>query len=97
MTIETTVFDAAKHLTTPEAQALFLQDAWETQDVGYIAHSLGVIARAQGVTDVARKAGVTREALYKSLSPEGNPTLSTILGVTRALNIKLGVLAVQPK
>ncbi len=89
MTIETIPFDAARHLATPEAQAIFLRDALETGDAGYVAHALGVIVRARGMSQVARDAGVSREALYKALSPTGNPTLSTILGVTKALNIRL--------
>ena len=89
MTIETTPFDAAEYLGSPEAQAVFFQDALETGDTGYIAHALGVIARAQGMSQVARVAGLSREALYESLSPTGNPTLSTLLGVAKALNIRL--------
>ena len=90
MTIETIPFDAAKYLGDPEAEAVFLQDALETGDAGYIAHALGVIVRARGLSHVARDAGLSREALYKALSPAGNPTLSTLLGVTKALNIRLG-------
>lgn len=89
MTIQTTPFDAAKHLGTPEAQAEFLRDALDTGDAGYIAHALGVIVRAKGMTQVARDAGLSREALYKALSPTGNPTLSTLLGVMKAVGFKL--------
>lgn len=89
MTIETTAFDAAKYLGDPEAQAVFLRDALETGDAGYIAHALGVLARAQGMTKVAQDAGLSREALYKALSPNGNPRLSTLLGVMKALHIRL--------
>ncbi|PYE86848.1 addiction module antidote protein [Phyllobacterium leguminum] len=89
MSIETIPFDAAKYLDNPESQAVFLRDALETGDAGYVAHALGVIVRARGVSQVARDAGLSREALYKALSPTGNPTLSTLLGVTKALNIRL--------
>lgn len=89
MPIETFPFDAAEYLGSPEAQAELLRDAFETGDAGYIAHALGVIVRARGMSQVAREAGLSREALYKALSPTGNPTLSTLLGVTRALNIRL--------
>jgi len=97
MTIETTTFDAAKHLGDPEAQAIFLRDALETGDAGYIAHALGVIVRAKGMTQIARDAGLSREALYKALSPTGNPTLSTLIGVTKALNIRLEASAISAK
>jgi len=93
MTIETTPFDAARYLGDPETQAIFLKDALETGDAGYIAHALGVIVRARGMTQVAREAGLSREALYKALSPTGNPTLTTLLGVLKALDIKLDVSA----
>ncbi len=89
MTIETVPFDAAKYLAGPDEQAVFLCDALEAGDAGYIAHALGVIVRARGMSQVARDAGVSREALYKALSPTGNPRLSTLLGVTKALNIRL--------
>lgn len=89
MPLATTVFDPAEHLGDPESQAFFLADALESGDAGYIAHALGILARAQGMTKVAAEAGVTREGLYKSLSADGDPRLSTILGVTKALGLRL--------
>jgi probable addiction module antidote protein len=89
MTLKTEPFDAAEYLTTPESQAYLLNDALSTGDAGYIAHALGIIARARGMAEVAREAGITREALYKSLSETGDPKLSTLLGVTRALGMTL--------
>lgn len=82
-------FDAAKYLTSAEAQTELLNDALSSGEAAYIANALGVIARARGMTDVARQAGVTREALYKSLSDEGDPRLTTLMGVARALGFKL--------
>jgi len=87
--LETEPFDPAKYLESPEAQKELLDDALESGEAAYIAHALGIIARAKGMTDVARSANVTREALYKSLSLDGDPRLSTLLGVTRALGYKL--------
>jgi len=89
MAIKTTVFDASEYLDDPESQAELLTEAFETGDATYITHALGIVARARGMTSVAGEAGVTREALYKALSESGDPKLSTLLGVLRALGIKL--------
>ena len=89
MTFKTHPFEAARYLGSRKAQAELLTDALESGDAGYIATALGVIARAQGMAEVAHEAGVTREALYKSLSASGDPRLTTLIGVTRALGIKV--------
>jgi probable addiction module antidote protein len=86
---KTKPFDAAEYLDDAGSQAELLADAFESGDAGYIAQALGVIARARGMTQVAREAGVTREALYKALSNEGDPKLSTLLGVAKALGVRL--------
>jgi len=87
--IETKPFDAARYLTSPQSQQELLDDAFASGSAAYIADALGVIARARGMTEVAREAGVTREALYKSLSEDGDPRLTTLLGVARALGVRL--------
>jgi len=87
--VETLPFDSARYLGDAEAQAELLADAFGSGDAGYIANALGVVARARGMSQVARDAGVTREALYKALSDDGDPRLSTLLGVVKALGIKL--------
>nr|WP_299507419.1 addiction module antidote protein [uncultured Rhizobium sp.] len=89
MAVETIPFDASEFFLDTEAQAALLTDAFETGDAAYIANALGVIAKAKGMTSVAREAGVTREALYKALSERGDPKFSTLLGVTKALGLKL--------
>lgn len=89
MTLETFPFDPADYLKTPESQAYLLQDAIEEGNPAYLANVLGIIARARGMTDTAAKAGVTREALYKALSTKGDPKLSTLLGVLRALGLRM--------
>jgi probable addiction module antidote protein len=89
MAIETTLFDAAEILDDPASQAELLADAFESGNATYIAQALGVVARARGMSEIAREAGVTREALYKALSERGDPKLSTLLGVARALGVKL--------
>ena len=89
MTLETLPFDAAKYLATTQSQAELIADALESGDAAYIAAALGVIARARGMAEVARDAGVTRASLYKALSENGDPQLTTLLGVMKALGLKL--------
>ncbi|MCV3243550.1 addiction module antidote protein [Mesorhizobium sp. ZC-5] len=89
MAIETVPFDASEFLGSVESQAELLADAFESGDAGYITHTLGVVARARGMTGIAKEAGVTREALYKALSGDGDPKLTTLLGVLRALDMKI--------
>ncbi len=95
MATETIPFDASEFFADAEAQAALLTDAFESGDAGHIASALGVIAKARGMTSVAREAGVTREALYKALSERGDPKFSTVLGVARALGLKLTVTPVS--
>lgn len=90
----TTRFDAAEYLDTPEAIEAFLEDAFEDSDPAFIAHALGIVARARGMGEIADKAGVSRQALYKSLSDEGNPNLTTLLGVLKALGFRLAPVPV---
>lgn len=89
MGLGTTPFDAADSLDTVESQEELIADAMATCDAKYIAAALGVVARARGMTKVAAEAGVTREALYTSLSERGDPKLTTVLGVARALGLRL--------
>lgn len=70
---------------------ILLTDALASGDAGYIANALGVVARARGMAEIARGAGVTREALYRTLSPTGDPTLTPLLGVIRSLGFSLAV------
>jgi probable addiction module antidote protein len=89
MATKTTPFDPAEYLTSAEDQTELLNDALASGDAGYIANALGVIARAQGMSQVARDAGVTREALYKGLTTTGDPKLSTVVGVLKTLHMEL--------
>lgn len=95
MPIETTSFDAAKYLDTPESRAELIADALESGDAKYLTHALGVAARAEGMSRLAKDVGVTREGLYKALSAEGDPKLSTFLGVIKSLGLRLSVEPVQ--
>ena len=84
-----TPFDPAEGLDSEGAIAVFLEEAFKTEDAGYIAHALGVVARAKGMSQVASEAGLSREQLYRSLSEEGNPTLKTTIAVMKALGVEL--------
>ncbi len=87
----TVPYDVAKQLRNPEEMAAYL-DAWlaeAPEDAAGIARALGDIARAKGMTQVARDAGLSRESLYKALSETGNPSFATILKVARALGLRL--------
>jgi probable addiction module antidote protein len=89
MSVKTTLWDASEYLDSPESIAAYLEAVFEDGDPALIAAALGDIARAMGMTQLASQAGVTREALYKALSPTGDPKLSTFLGVMKALGLKL--------
>ncbi len=89
MVLRTLPFDAAEGLDDAQSIAYFLEDAFAGGDAAEIAHALGVVARARGVAKIAEAAGVTREALYKSLTAEGDPRLSTLVGVMKALGLRL--------
>ena len=87
----TTPYDVAEHLRTPEEMAAYL-DAWleeAPEDAAGIAQALGNIARAKGMTQVAKDAGLSRESLYRALSADGNPSFATVLKVAKALGVKL--------
>ena len=91
----TTKFDIADHLRTPEEMAAYL-DAWfdeAPEDVAGIAMALGDVARAKGMAQVAKEAGLSRESLYRALSVNGNPSLATVLKVAKALGIRLHAAA----
>lgn len=88
-TTVTTRWDPADHLRTDEDMAAYLEAALEEGDPALVAAALGDIARAKGMTQVAREAGLGRESLYKALSPAGNPEFATILKVVAALGLQL--------
>jgi probable addiction module antidote protein len=85
----TTVWDPADHMKTEEDMVAYLEAALEEADPALVAAALGDIARAKGMTQVARDAGLGRESLYKALSPTGNPEFATILRVVAALGLQL--------
>ena len=93
--IKTKRWDPAEHLETEEDMAAYLEAALEDGDPALIAAALGDIARAQGMSAIARKTGLGRESLYKALSPDGNPEFSTVLKVVRALGLRLHATSVD--
>jgi probable addiction module antidote protein len=84
-----TVYDPAEDLDSAEAIAVFLSEAFRTEDAGYIAHALGVVARARGMAEVAARTGLSRVQLYRSFSAAGNPRLKTVLAVMGAVGVEL--------
>ena len=86
---KTSPWDAAEYLNTEEEMAAYLEAALEEGEPALVAAALGDIARARGMTQLARETGLGRESLYKALSPNGNPEFSTILKVVRALGLEL--------
>ncbi|KXK01461.1 MAG: addiction module antidote protein [Acidobacteria bacterium OLB17] len=88
---KTTKYDVAEYLRTPEEMAAYLEACLEEAngDAMFIAKAIGNIARAKGMSQVAREAGVSRESLYKALSGERSPSFDTILKVISALGLKL--------
>jgi probable addiction module antidote protein len=95
MKTTTTLYDVAEYLRTPEEMAAYLEACIEEADgdAAFIAKALGDIARAQGMTQVARDSGLSRESLYKALSGERSPSFDTILKVVAALGLKLSASA----
>ena len=91
MPLKTRSFDPAEHLRTDEDVKYFLQDAAEGSPEEFI-HALNTAARAKGMTEIAKQAGLTRASLYKSLSEGGKPRFDTILKVTKALGCRLAVV-----
>ena len=94
---KTTPYDSAEYLKTDEDMAMYLEACLEEagDDAAFIAKALGTIARAKGMTQLAKDTGLGRESLYKALSGEGNPSFATILKVTAALGIKLHAQSVR--
>lgn len=95
MTSGFTKFDASEYIEDDEAALVFLEDAMETNDAAFIASAIGDVARAKGMTAIAKETGMSRESLYRALSADGNPQLSTVLKVLEAMGLKLSVESAQ--
>jgi probable addiction module antidote protein len=96
-TTKTKPFDPAEYLDDSESIAAYMSDALESEDPAFIADALGVVARARGMSEVAREAGMSRESLYRALSTDGNPEFATVLRVVRALGLRLSASPVQQR
>ncbi len=94
---KTSPYDSAEYLDSAEAINAYMEDALETDDPAFIAKALGTIARARGMSQIARKAGLSRESLYKALSTEGNPEFGTVIRVMHALGLKFSITAANAR
>jgi probable addiction module antidote protein len=93
MALEISDFDPADYLDSDEVIAAYLSEALESGDPVFVADALGAVARARGMTALARATGLSRESLYRALSARGNPELGTILRIMNALNLRLAAVA----
>jgi probable addiction module antidote protein len=93
MALKLKPFDAAKYIEGHEDETELLNDAFASGHAGYIAAALGSVARARGMTELAEKTGLNRQALYAALSANGNPTLDTVMRIAHALGIELRAVA----
>lgn len=91
MSLKTMPFDAAKYLDNDETIAAYLTEAFRDGDPALIAAAIGDVARARGMSQLAKETGVTREALYQSFSQTGNPTLATMSKVLSAIGMEITV------
>jgi probable addiction module antidote protein len=88
---KTAPYDSAEFLNSPKAVQFYIEEAMESGDPQLITRALGVVARARSMSDIARKSGLSRESLYRSLSPTGKPEFGTIMSVLKALDLGLSV------
>ena len=91
MTIQTREFDPAEHIDDAESIAAYLADAFEDGDPAAIADAIGVVARAKGMTQLAKDTGLSRPSLYRALSANGKPELPTLIAIMRGLGVRLTV------
>ena len=87
--VKTTRFDAADYLNSEERQTAYITAALETGDADFVRDALGLVAKARGMSQIAKTSGLNRESLYKALSENGNPEFATIMRVIRAMGLTL--------
>lgn len=93
MMVKTTRFDAADYLDSEERQIAYITAALETGDADFVRDALGIVARARGMGEIAKAAGLNRESLYKALGEAGNPEFSTVMRVLGAMGLTLSARA----
>lgn len=96
MMSKTTRFDAADYLDTMERQVAYITTALESGDADFVRDALGLVARARGMSEIAKNAGLNRESLYKALGETGNPEFSTVMRVVSALGLTLSARPATP-
>jgi probable addiction module antidote protein len=89
MSEKLTAYDPAEDLVSDEGIAYFMTEAFRTEDTAVIAHAIGIVARAKGMTQIAAETGLSREQLYRSFSKNGNPSLKSTFAVMKALGIQM--------
>lgn len=92
MTLKTRPYDSAAYLKDAAAIATYMSEALATNDPAFIRKAVGTVARARGMTEIARASGLSRESLYKALGAEGNPEFATVLRVLRACGLHLAAV-----
>ena len=92
MAVKTTSYDTAEYLDSEEEVAAYIDAVLEDGDPALLAHALGVVARARGMSQIAKDTGLSRESLYRALSAEGNPELATVLKVLKAFGVRLSAV-----
>jgi probable addiction module antidote protein len=90
------LYDPAESLEDDESIQFFLNDILEDNDASLFAHAVGIAARAKGMTQVSKETGLAREALYRSFSEEGNPSLKSTLAVLKSLGFQLSIRPIRP-
>ena len=95
--LKTQPFDPAAYLDDAESLAAYMSEALATEVPAFIADALGVVARARGMSEIARESGLSRESLYRALSPEGNPEFNTILRVIRSMGLRLSTTPIEER
>lgn len=96
MKSRTSRFDAADYLNTEERQVAYIAAALEAGDADFVRDALGLVARARGMAEIARNAGLNRESLYKALGQNGNPEFGTVMRIVRALGLTLSARPSAP-
>jgi probable addiction module antidote protein len=92
---KTTRFDAADYLDSEERQVAYITSALETGDADFVRDALGVVAKARGMAEIAKNAGLNRESLYKALGKTGNPEFATVMRIVRALGLTLSARSAE--